>query len=452
MKRLLTTIDAYFGVTAAGSRLAIEARAGLTTFLTMAYILFVNPMILGQAIQIDGQPATAQLLTATALAAGIGSLLMGVWARYPFAIAPGMGINAYFTYSVVLGHGVPWQTALGAVFIGGLVFLVLSVTGIREAIINAVPQGLKTATSVGIGLFLAIIGANAAGLIQAHPVTLVQLGNLTSPGVLIALFGLLVTACLLALRVRGALLLGIIASTLAAIACGAPVYAGKAFAGLPGGIVQAPTWPTDLFLAMDLQGALALGVWGIVFMFLFVDLFDTAGTLFGLATKSGYLNADGRLPRAEAAFSADATSILAGAALGTSSTTAYVESAAGIEDGGRTGLTAVVVALLFFASLFLSGFVAAVPAVATAPVLILVGAMMMSHVGRIDWQDYREAIPAFLTIVFMPLTYSIANGIAFGIIAYTAMHLLTGKSRGLPWLMPVLAGLLIARYVYLGGH
>ncbi|HEX7023053.1 MAG TPA: NCS2 family permease [Trueperaceae bacterium] len=444
-------LDRYFGVSREGSSIPVEIRAGITTFLTMAYILFVNPQILGTAITIDGVNVISQLLTTTALAAAIGTLLMGVLARYPFALAPGMGLNAYFTYSVVLGLGIDWRTALGAVFLSGIVFLALSFVGTRELIINAIPANIKLATAAGIGLFLAIIGSINAGIVVDNPATLVGLGDLRGPGVLLSIFGLVIIGTLLALRVRGAILIGIVLTSILAIVTRAPVYGGEAFAGFGGPIVRAPVWPTDIFLQMDIGGALGLGILGVVFIFFFVDMFDTAGTLLGISEKAGFVDDQGRLPRATQAFSADAIATIAGATLGTSTVTSYVESAAGIEDGGRTGLTAVVVGVLFLLSIFFWPLAAAVPGVATAPALIIVGAMMMSNVSRVDWDDYSNAIPAFLTVIGMPLTYSIANGISFGIISYVLIKLLSGRTKEIHWLMVVLAALLVARYAYIGG-
>ena len=448
-RRLAAPLDRFFGLSTAGTTVWIEARAGATTFLTMAYILFVNPSILGKAIVIQGLDLQGQIMTATALAAAVGTLVMGLWARYPFALAPGMGINAYFTFSVVLTLGIPWQTALGAVFISGVLFLMLSVVGVRQMVVNAIPQGIKTATTAGIGLFLAIIGCKNGGLIVAHPETLVTLGDLGSATVLLTTGGLLLSTCLLAVRVRGALLIGIATSTLLAIVTGAAVYQGEPLTVPVGGLLRTPAWPTDIFMQMDIGGALGLGMVGIVFIFLFVDLFDTAGTLLGLSQRCGYTTADGRLPRADAAFGADAIATTVGALLGTSSTTTYIESAAGIEDGGKTGLTSVVVAFFFVVSVFFSPLAGMVPGCATAPALIIVGAMMMASVSKIDWTEYRESVPAFLTIIAMPLTYSIANGIAFGVILYTVINAATGRISKVHWLMGVLTLLLVARFIYL---
>ncbi len=440
---------ARLGVTERTS-LWVEVRAGITTYLTMAYILFVNPEILGRAIQLPGLDLKDQLLTTTALAAGGSTLLMGLLARYPFALAPGMGLNAYFTYSVVQGAGIPWQTALGAVFLSGILFVLLTFLGIRELIVNAIPASIRAATSAGIGLFLAIIGAQGMGLVVDHPVTLVSLGDLHSPRVLLGLFGMLATAGLLARRVRGAILIGILATTVLAHLTGAPVFGGASFAGFSEGLLRPPAWPSDIFLALDITGALELGLFGILFMFLFVDFFDTAGTLFALADRSGMLDADGKLPRAGRAFLVDALGTVGGALLGTSTTTTYVESASGIEDGGRTGLAAASTAACFLLSIFLSPVASAVPGVATAPALVIIGAMMMSSLGRIDWNEYRVAVPAFLTVIGMPLTYSIANGVSFGIIGYTALHAVTGETGRVHWLMAVLALILVGRFVYVG--
>ncbi|MCA9548044.1 MAG: NCS2 family permease, partial [Myxococcales bacterium] len=332
-------LDPLFGLTAAHTTARRELAAGLTTFVTMAYILFVNPTILGSAVPVP----FPQLLTATALAAAFGSITMGLLARHPFALAPGMGLNAYFAFTVVGQGQVAWQAALGAVFLSGLVFTALSVSGAREKLLEALPRPLRQATAGGIGLFLAFIGLKNAGLVVANPATLVGLGDLAGPGPLLCLGGVLLTGGLLARGVRSAILVGIAAVTAAAILLELPVYpGGRAFGGFPDGVVAAPAWPVDLWGALDLSGAFELGLLGVVFVFFFVDLFDTAGTFSGLAEESGLADAHGRLPRTGRAFTADALATTAGALLGTSTTTAYIESAAGIQAGGRTGLTAVV--------------------------------------------------------------------------------------------------------------
>lgn len=444
-------LDRYFGITENGSTIPREIRAGLTTFLTMSYIIFVNPSVLSAAIDVPNN--VVQLIMVTCLAAMIGTLLMGVVARYPFAQAPGMGLNAFFSFTVVLGMGVPWQTALGAVFVSGILFVVLSVLGIRRLIVQAIPLSLKMAITAGIGCFLALLGLRSAGIVVPNEATLVGLGDLTAPTAWLAAFGLVITAVLMVRRVTGAILIGIVATALLAIITRAPVYEGadgamQAFGGL-NGVVAAPIWPGDLVGQLDIMGALGLGLLSVVFTFFFVDFFDATGTLTGLAHRSGYLDEKGDMPRARTVFSMDGLAAMVGAFLGTSTTTAFVESASGIEEGGRTGLTATVTGLLFGAAMFLWPLAAAVPGAATAPALILVGALMMQGIKSIAWDDMAEAVPAFLTIVLMPLTFSIANGVSIGIISYCAIKLLSGKAREAHWLFYVLGLLLVARYIFL---
>ena len=448
---MTTLVDRYFGISACGSSVGTELRAGITTFLTMSYVLFVNPLVLGNAIAIpDG---FAKLLVVTALAAAVGSALMGLVARYPFAQAPGMGLNAYFAFTVVLGQKISWQTALGAVFVSGVVFVLLSIVGARQAVVHAIPDAIKVAVTGGIGLFLAFLGLKNAGAIVADPATLVTLGPMTAAPVLIAAFGLLVTSVLLVRGIRGAVLLGIVASTLLSIVTRARVYPGahglEAFAGFPHGIVAWPIVPTGLTGALDVRGALSLGLVSIVFTFLFVDFFDATGTLVGLASRAGVLTASGDMPRARRTFACDGLAAMIGAALGTSTTTAYIESASGIAEGGRTGLTACVVAVLFLLATVSWPLAAAIPAAATAPALVVVGAMMMSGLRAIKWEDYRIAVPVFLTVIAMPLTFSIANGVSFGVIAYAAISLLSGRGRDVHPLLYVLAVLLVVRYAWL---
>lgn len=442
--------DRFFGIRGAGSTVPRELRAGLTTFLTMSYVLFVNPQVLGNAIVVEN--GFAKLLIVTALAAAVGSLLMGLLARYPFAQAPGMGLNAYFAYTVVLGQKIPWQTALGAVFISGALFVVLSLLGVRQAIVRAIPMHLKFAVTAGIGLFLAFIGLKNAGAIVADPATFVTLGALRSAPVLIAIFGLLVTAVLLVRRVQGAILYGILAATLLGIVTHAPLYPGPhgtlvAFGGFPN--VAFPIWPAGLVGALDVRGAVGLGLAAVVFTFFFVDFFDATGTLVGLANKAGVLDANGDLPRAREAFVSDGLAAMIGAALGTSTTTAYIESASGIEEGGRTGLTATTVAALFLVATLLWPLAGAIPAAATAPALIVVGALMLDSLRSVAWDDFAVSIPVFLTIVAMPLTFSIANGVSFGVISYAAIKLLSGRGKEVDPLMYVVAALLVARYAWL---
>ncbi len=426
-------LDRYFHLSERGTSRWTEVRAGVTTFLTMAYILLVNPQILADA----GMPPD-DVVRATALASAVATLIMGVWANYPFALAPGMGLNAYFTYGVVQSMGVSYPVALAAVFVEGLLFLALALSGVRGVVLRAIPDTLKVATSGGIGLFLAIIGFQNAGLVVDSPATLIALGPLTRPTTLLALGTLMLMGFLLVRRVPGALLLGILAGTLVAWLTG--------LAPLPERWVQLPGLPRETLLAFDFSTLLQAKLLGVVLAFLFVDFFDTAGTLMGIGRLGGFLNARGELARAREAFSADAVGTTLGALLGTSTVTTYIESATGIEEGGRTGLTAVVVALLFLLSLFLAPFFTAVPAVATAPALILVGVFMMQGLTELNWRKYDEAIPAFLTLTIMPFTYSIANGIAFGLITYVLLQVLSGRARAVHPLLHVLAVLLLLYY------
>lgn len=446
-------LDRFFDIERLGSTPGREIRAGITTFLTMAYILFVNPSILGKAISLD--PATnpfGQILSSTALAAAVGTLCMALVAKRPFATAPGMGLNAFFTYSVVLGQGVPWRTALGCVFISGFVALVISVSGIREWIVRLFPLSLKRATGAGIGLFLATIGLINSGLVVGHPATLVTVGDLRAPAPLITLFGLLLTGSLMILRVRGAFMIGILASTIVAIGTRAPIYQGQPFGGFESGVIRAPIWPKDLFFAFDIQSALSLSLVTTIFSMFFVEFFDSAGTLVSLASKAGFTDSTGNIEKGSKAFIADGIATTFGAVAGTSSTTTYIEAMAGIEDGGRTGLTALTVAILFLLSMCFWPLAAAVPAAATAPAMILVGALMMTAAVGIPWDDMRQAIPAFLTMIAMPLTYSIANGISLGIIAYTCLHVFTGRGRQVHWLMYTLTAVLLVKNIYFGVH
>ena len=447
-------IDRYFGIAAAGSTIPRELRAGLTTFLTMSYVLFVNPQVLGNAIVLPN--GFAKLLVVTALAAAIGSLLMGLVARYPFAQAPGMGLNAYFAYTVVHGQKIAWQTSLCAVAISGAIFVILAIIGARQAVVRAIPNHLKFSVTAGIGMFLAFLGLKNCGAVLANPDTFVTLGSMTSPGVLIAVVGLIVTAVLLVRRVPGAILIGILASTVIAIATRAPVYFGPKgamvpFAGFTNGIVQLPVVPTGLIGALDLHAALGLGILAVVFTFFFVDFFDATGTLVALANKAGVLDADGNLPRARRTFACDGLAAICGAFLGTSTTTAYIESASGIEEGGRTGLVSTTVAVLFLLSMVFWPLAAAIPAAATAPALIVVGALMLDGLKTIDWGDYAVLISAFLTVVTMPLTFSIANGVSFGVISYSLIMLLSGRGKSVDPLLYLVAVLLIARYIWLSG-
>jgi AGZA family xanthine/uracil permease-like MFS transporter len=365
-----------------------------------------------------------------------------------------MGLNAYFAYTVVIGQKIPYQTALGAVFISGAIFVVLSLVGARQAVVRAIPLPLKYAVTAGIGAFLAFIGLKNCGLIVANPATFVTLGSFGAAPALIAVFGFAVTAALLVRRVPAAIVFGILASTAAAIVFRAPVYPGAhsalvPFAGLTSGILALPVWPSGLIGALDIRGAAGLGIATVVFTFFVVDFFDATGTLVGLASRAGFLDARGELPRARATFTCDGLAAMTGALLGTSTTTAYIESASGIAEGGRTGLTAATVGVLFLASMLLWPIAGAIPAAATSPALVIVGAMMLDGIRKIDWDDYAVAIPVFLTIIAMPLTFSIANGVSFGVISYAGINLLCGRGRKVDPLLYAVAALLIARYVWL---
>lgn len=392
-------LENYFDLKAHGTNVKTEVIAGFTTFMTMAYILVVNPLILKDAGMDFGA-----VFTATAISAIIGTLIMAVWAKLPFALAPGMGLNAFFAYGVVLGMGYSWQMALTAVFLEGIIFLLLTAFNIREAIVNSVPLSLKKAVSCGIGLFIAFIGLQNAGIVEANPATLVTVGTLTDPKPLLALIGILVTGVLLVKGVRGALLIGIVATTII---------------GFPLGVTSMPDFSNGL-TPPDLSPILFQFQWDqvfttdmaiILFTFLFVDMFDTVGTLVGVSTKAKMLNEKGEVPNCKQALFADAVATTAGACLGTSTVTTFVESATGVSEGGRTGLTALVVAGLFLVALFLSPLFLMVPGAATTPALVLVGLFMMSPIQEIDLDDFSESIPAFLTLLFMPMTYSIAEGI-----------------------------------------
>lgn len=431
-------LERAFGLRAAGTTVRTELEAGLTTFLTMAYILAVNPQILSEA----GVPVEGALF-ATAVSAAVGSLLMGLLANYPFALAPGMGLNAYFTYAVVLGMGVPWQTALGAVFISGVVFVVLTLGRIRELVVRAIPLGLKLAVGAGIGLFIAFLGFRNAGFVEASAATLVTLGDVTAPVSLLALGGVVLTAALMARGWKSAIILGIVATAAGAYLLG--------LAAPPRALVAIPD-AGSTFLQLDIRGALGLGLLHVVFVFFFVDLFDSVGTLVGLGQQAGALTPEGDLPRANRALLADSTATCVGAALGTSTVTAYIESATGVAEGGRTGLTAATVGVLFLVAIFFSPLAAAVPPVATAPALIIVGSLMLRSALRVAWDDPTEAVPAFVTLIGMPLTFSIANGLALGFVSYPLIKLLAGRGREVSPLVYVLALLFVARYAYLGAE
>jgi len=428
-------LDQYFGLSAHGTNWRTEVLAGLTTFITMAYIIFVNPSILSQT----GMPIAA-VTAATCLCAAFGSLLMGALANYPIALAPGMGLNAYFTYTVCLKMGVPWQTALGAVFLSGIIFLLLTFTGIRQLLVAAIPHQLHAAVAGGIGLFIAFIGFRNAGIIVPSAATTVTLGNLRAPHTALALFGLLLIAVLQVLRVRASMLIGVL---------------GTMFAGL---LFHQVHWqPTPYSFSaisatafhLDLRGALHIGAFEIIFVFLFVDLFDNIGTLVAVSQRANLMTRDHQIPRLNRIFFADATATIVGSLAGTSTVTSYIESSAGVAAGGRTGLTAIVTGLLFLLSLFIAPLVGAIPTFATSPALILVGGLMLTGLGQIEWTEPAIAIPAFLTVVTIPLTWSIADGLSFGLTSYAVLQILTGHARRKDWMLYLLASLFLLRFLYI---
>ena len=406
-------LEQMFHLSRHGTNVRTEVIAGITTFLTMAYIIFVNPSILADAGMDRGA-----VFVATCLASAIGTLVMALYANYPLALAPGMGLNAYFTYGVVKGLGYSWEVALGAVFIPGILFFVLGVTKVREWVIDAIPHSQKMAISAGIGLFLAVIALRSAGIIVESKATLVTLGDLKAPATLLAILGFLVMVALDARRITGAIIIAILATTAIGVAFGVSPSQG---------IFSAPPSLAPTFLKMDLAGALNIGLIGIIFAFFFVDLFDNTGTLVGVAHRSGLIGRDGKIPRLQRVFVADSTATMTGALLGTSTVTSFIESAAGVRAGGRTGLVGVVVAILFLLSLFLAPLAATVPQYATAPALLFVACLMARGLTEMDWEDVTEYAPAVVTAIAMPLTFSIANGIAFGFITYAAIKLLAGR-------------------------
>lgn len=431
-------LESFFKLKENGTNVRTELIAGLTTFLTMAYIIFVNPDILSQA-GIDKDAA----FVATCIAAAVGTFLMGTIANYPIALAPGMGVNAFFTYTVVLGGGHTWQVALGAVFLSGILFFILSILPIREWIINSIPRSQKMAIAAGIGLFLAIIGLQNMGVVVDHPATLVSLGNLSQPTVLLAIFCFLLMVMLEVRKVKGAIVLSIIITTTIGVALGISSF---------NGVVSMPPSLAPTFAQLDIAGAFNLGMTSIVLAFLFVHMFDTAGTLVTVANSAKLLDEKGKLPRLGKALVADSGSMLAGSVIGTSPVTSYIESTSGVNEGGRTGLTAVVVALLFLASLFFAPLVSSIPSYATFPVLLYIASMMLKNIVEIDWQDITEFVPATVTMVVMPLSYSIADGIGFGLITFALLKLITGKFDKANIPVMVLALIFLSKYVFLGVH
>jgi len=434
-------LERRFGLAARGTDARTELLAGVTTFLTMAYIILVNPAILSGA----GMPVAA-VAAATCLAAGFASILMGLSANVPLALAPGMGLNAYFAFTVVQGMGVPWQVALGCVFLSGVGFLLLTFAGIRQLVIAAIPPHLFAAVAGGIGLFIGFIGLRNAGIVVSDPATSVALGDLRAPQAALALFGLLLIAALAAWRVRGAILIGIVGTTLAGWIAGEVRFVPQPY---DLGAIGQVALQLDLAGVFGLSGSHGLGLFEILFVFLFVDMFDNIGTLMGVTRRAGLIDAKGRVPRLNRILFTDSIATIFGSLAGTSTVVSYVESAAGVQAGGRTGLTAVVTGLLFLLAIFAAPYAQFVPLAATAPALILVGGLMMAPLVDVPWDDPEAAIPAFLTVAMIPLTFSIANGLAFGITAHALIRLVRGRITVADWLLLVLAGLFVARFAWL---
>jgi adenine/guanine/hypoxanthine permease len=428
-------LERYFEFKALDTNWRTEILAGFTTFMTMAYIIFVNPAVLHETGM-----RLAAVTAATCVSAAVGSLLMGAFARYPIALAPGMGLNAYFTYVVVKGMGIPWQAALGAVFLSGVAFFVLTLLGVRQLVLSAIPFELYSAVAAGVGLFIALIGFRNSGIIVPSASTTVTLGNLRAPNTVLALFGLLVIAMLLAWRVRAAMVTGILVTAAVGLLTGVAKWSPQ-----PYGLSDLAATAGKL----NLTSTVRFGFLEIVFVFLFIDLFDNIGTLLAVGQKAGLFDKAHQIRRVNRILLCDATATVVGSLTGTSTVVSYIESAAGVEVGGRSGVTAIVTGLLFVAALFVAPLVGPIPDAATSPALIVVGSLMMTVVREIDWQDPEIAIPAFLTMLAIPLTFSIANGLAFGFSAYTVLKVARGKFREVNWLVYLLTALFVARFAYL---
>ena len=457
-------LNRLFHLTANGTTAKTEMLAGITTFMTMAYILAVNPLIMSTTGMDKGA-----VLTATAIASCLGTIFMAVFANYPFALAPGMGLNAFFAFTVVMQMGYSWQMALAAVFVEGIIFIVLSLTNVREAIFNAIPMTLKKAVSAGIGLFIALIGLLNAQIIVANPATKISLFSFTHSvetgtfhtvgiTVLLAMIGILFTSILMVKKVRGNILLGILGTWILAVICEVtglyvPNPELKMFSVIPdvsAGLASfMPASLSPIFMQLDFSRVFSIDFLIVMFAFLFVDIFDTLGTLIGVSSKANMLDENGKLPHIKGALLADAVATTVGAVIGTSTTTTFVESATGVSEGGRTGLTAITVAVLFLLSLFLSPIFLSIPAFATSPAQVVVGFLMLSSVAGIDFSDFSESIPAYITIIAMPFCYSISEGISFGVISYVVINLLTGKREKISPLMYILAVLFICKYIIL---
>ena len=413
-----------------------EIVAGITTFLTMSYILAVNPTMFGL---LDGMPSGA-VFTSTTLAAIIGCLAMAFLGKLPFGLAPGMGLNAFFVYSVCLGMGYSWQFALTAVFIEGIIFILLTLGNIREAIVNAIPQSLRNAIGAGIGLFIAFIGLSSAGVVIHDDATLVALGDITSGSALLALIGLIITSLLYMRNVPGSILIGILITMIIGVFMGVTEFKG---------VVSHPESIAPIFCKFEFENIFTLDMLVVVLTFLFIDMFDTVGTLVGVCTKANMIDRDGKIYRIKQAFMADAIATTAGSVLGTSTTTTYIESAAGVAQGGRSGLTAFSVAVCFAIALFFSPLFLSIPAAATAPALIIVGLLMLEPIAKIQWHDFTEAIPAFICVIMMPFTYSISNGILLGMIAYVVINVMSGRYKKISTTMYILALLFVLKYIFI---
>ena len=438
-KKTTTMLNKLFGLDPSKTTVRTELLAGITTFLTMSYILAVNPAMFAE---LDGMPA-GSVFTSTAIAAIVGCLVMALWGKLPFGLAPGMGLNAFFVYTVCLGMDYSWQFALTAVFIEGILFILMTITNIREAIVNAIPANLRYAIGAGIGLFIAFIGMQNGGIIVDDNATLVSLADVTKGSALLSLIGLLITGYLYARNVRGAMLIGILLTTIIGIPMGITQFKG---------VLSTPSSIAPLFCQFEWDHLFTLDMVVVVFTFLFIDMFDTVGTLIGVCTKANMIDKDGRIPRLKEAFMADAIATTVGAMIGTSTTTTYVESASGVSQGGRSGLTAFTVACCFAITLFFSPLFLSIPAAATAPVLVIVGLLMLEPIRNIDFSDYTESIPSFVCIVTMPFAYSISDGILLGMISYVLLNFISGKLKKITPTMYILAILFILKFVFITGE
>ena len=438
----MSFLSKAFGFDASQHKVRTEIVAGITTFLTMAYILAVNPSIFGALDMPRGS-----VFTATALAALVGTLVMALYAKKPFALAPGMGLNAFFVFTVCLGMGHSWQFALTAVFIEGILFIILTLTKVRSWILNAIPLSLKHAIGAGIGLFIAFIGLQNSGIIANNDSTLVALGDITHGTALLAMIGIAITGALVILMVKGAILLGILVTTIIGLVIKDPAT-GAAITSF-NGVVSAPDSIAPIFCKFEWGSILSLDMLAVVFTFLFIDMFDTMGTLIGVSQKAGMVDEKGNVDGIDKMFMADSIATVAGACFGTSTTTTYVESASGVGAGGRTGLTAFTAAICFALALFLSPLFLAIPSAATAPALVIVGVMMMTPIVKIDWEDFSESIPAFICVLLMPVAYSISDGILLGVISYVVINACAGKFKKISPTMWVLAALFILKYIFI---